>query len=119
MSQNYLINLASEEYFKVIDVAALNSNICIIHCVFKDSGKVVSTYAKRARGLMARYIIKCHAIDPKQDVWKMLKDFNYEDYLFYNIVSSSINQSTITYCRTSPTSNGNGKKRKLSNDIND
>jgi cytoplasmic iron level regulating protein YaaA (DUF328/UPF0246 family) len=54
-----LINLASNEYFKAIDTKELKRPVTSIE--FKDRGpkgefKVLSFYAKKARGLMARYI---------------------------------------------------------------
>ncbi|ATC97970.1 MAG: peroxide stress protein YaaA [Pseudomonadota bacterium] len=57
---NMLVNLASNEYFKAVDKKALNGEI--ITPVFKDCKngqyKVISFYAKKARGLMARYIME-------------------------------------------------------------
>ena len=56
----YIINCASDEYFKVIDLQSLN--VPIIKPIFKDvkNGvpKVISFFAKRARGMMSKYIIK-------------------------------------------------------------
>lgn len=55
-----LLNLASTEYFKSVKIKALNATI--ITPVFKDwkngQYKIISFFAKKARGLMARYIIK-------------------------------------------------------------
>ncbi|GGF74112.1 peroxide stress protein YaaA [Alteromonas lipolytica] len=57
---NVLINLASNEYFKSVRKSALEG--MIITPVFKDKKngqyKIISFYAKKARGLMARYIIQ-------------------------------------------------------------
>ena len=54
-----LLNLASNEYFTAIDNKALNANI--ITPQFKDfkNGqlKLISFFAKKARGMMARYVI--------------------------------------------------------------
>lgn len=55
-----LLNLASEEYFKAIDRRALKARV--VQAVFQDRDakgqyKVISFFAKRARGLMARYVI--------------------------------------------------------------
>ncbi len=56
---NILINLASNEYFKAVKPAKLDATI--VTPVFKDAKngqyKVISFYAKKARGMMARYII--------------------------------------------------------------
>lgn len=58
--QQILINLASTEYFKAVNLKALN--VPVINPVFKDykngQYKIISFYAKRARGSMAAYIIK-------------------------------------------------------------
>uniref|UniRef100_UPI00333F4902 peroxide stress protein YaaA n=1 Tax=Castellaniella defragrans TaxID=75697 RepID=UPI00333F4902 len=57
--ERVLLNLASNEYFKSVDCAALRSRV--VECVFQDEKngvwKVISFHAKRARGLMARYVI--------------------------------------------------------------
>lgn len=59
-SDDILINLASTEYFKSVNKKSLNATI--ITPVFKDwkngQFKMISFYAKKARGLMARYIIQ-------------------------------------------------------------
>ena len=74
-----LINLASNEYFSSLDSKALNA--VIIAPVFKDwvNGKyrVVSFFAKRARGEMAAYIIKNRINSPTK-----LKDFDIGGYKF-------------------------------------
>ncbi|MSP85642.1 MAG: peroxide stress protein YaaA [Flavobacteriaceae bacterium] len=73
------INLASNEYFSVIDTKKLK--VPVITPEFKDykNGqlKIISFFAKKARGLMVRYIIDSNAktIDD-------LKGFNYEGYQF-------------------------------------
>jgi cytoplasmic iron level regulating protein YaaA (DUF328/UPF0246 family) len=57
---NILVNLASNEYFKAVKVKSLEAQV--ITPVFKDCKngqyKVISFYAKKARGMMARYIIE-------------------------------------------------------------
>ncbi|MBT4518519.1 MAG: peroxide stress protein YaaA [Halieaceae bacterium] len=61
-----LVNLASMEYFKAIKLGELNADV--ITPVFKDmkSGKykIISVYAKKARGQMARFIIDNEVTDP-------------------------------------------------------
>ncbi|MDH3345814.1 MAG: peroxide stress protein YaaA [Kiritimatiellaceae bacterium] len=60
MPGDQLFNLASQEYFKVLDQKKLEKQV--ITPVFKDEKngvfKIISFYAKRARGSMARFIIK-------------------------------------------------------------
>ena len=58
-----LVNCASQEYFGAVDLAALK--LRVVTPVFMEdkngTPKVVSFYAKRARGAMARYIIQAQA----------------------------------------------------------
>ena len=83
-----LLNLASQEYFGAVKPKALTARV--IDTVFKDQKngqyKIISFYAKKARGLMARYVIKERLQDPEG-----LKDFNLDGYRF-DAVSSSENQ---------------------------
>lgn len=77
--KDVLINLASEEYFKVIPVKALNAQL--ITPVFYDykngKYKIISFFAKKARGMMARYIID-NRIRKVSDI----KGFNTEGYAY-------------------------------------
>lgn len=76
---NVLLNLASNEYFGAVKRKALNARI--IDTEFKDlkSGqyKIISFYAKRARGLMARWAIQHRAETPAQ-----LQGFDLDGYAF-------------------------------------
>ena len=76
---NVLINLASNEYFKAVNAKQLLADV--ITPVFKDykkgQYKVVSFYAKKARGLMTAYIIK-NAINAPEAI----KNFNVNGYYF-------------------------------------
>lgn len=80
-----LVNLASNEYFKSIDTKNLNGDLLTIG--FKDlkngQYKTIMTYAKFARGLMSRYIIKNKITNPDE-----LRGFDYENYVFNNELSS-------------------------------
>ncbi|MCY1539964.1 hypothetical protein D9M68_755780 [compost metagenome] len=74
-----LLNLASNEYFSSVKRKALNARV--IDTEFKDlkngQYKIISFYAKKARGLMARYVIKERLQGPEG-----LKDFNYQGYRY-------------------------------------
>ena len=74
-----LINLASDEYFKSVRPKALQGRI--ITPVFKDEKngqfKIISFYAKKARGMMARHIIKHRLTRVEQ-----LTGFNADGYYF-------------------------------------
>ncbi|ROT45592.1 peroxide stress protein YaaA [Pusillimonas sp. NJUB218] len=82
-----IVNLASEEYFKSVDQKTLKARI--VQCVFQDekngSWKVISFHAKRARGLMARYIIENQITDSAK-----LKGFDAEGYAFHADASSDL-----------------------------
>jgi uncharacterized protein len=79
-----VVNLASHEYFKSVDRKVLNARV--VECVFEEHKaggyKVVSFFAKRARGLMARY-----AIEKRITTVKKLESFNAEGYAFTAAVS--------------------------------
>lgn len=90
LSENELfINLASNEYFKAIDTKKLKATV--ITPIFKDwkddQLKIISFYAKKARGLMVRYIIK-NDIQTFDD----LKGFDYEGYSFSEKHSAKKNE---------------------------
>lgn len=79
------INLASNEYFSAIDVKALKVPVITPH--FKDYKdgklKIISFFAKKARGMMVRYII-----DTNAETIDDLKGFNYDGYHFDDNLSS-------------------------------
>lgn len=74
-----LVNLASNEYFKAIDGRKLKARV--ITPVFKDEKngklKIISFYAKKARGLMAAWMIRQRLEEPEQ-----LKAFDVAGYRF-------------------------------------
>ena len=76
---SFLVNLASIEYFSSVDTEKLKSRV--ISPVFKDfkngQFKIISFYAKKARGLMAKYLIESRAKSP-QDLYK----FNLDGYKY-------------------------------------
>lgn len=80
------LNLASNEYFKAIDAKALK--VPVVTANFKDfkngEYKMISFFAKAARGMMARYIVDTNAktIDD-------LKGFNYDGYNFSEPMSKA------------------------------
>jgi cytoplasmic iron level regulating protein YaaA (DUF328/UPF0246 family) len=74
-----VVNLASKEYFKAVDLGVLKARV--VECVFEEwkggRYKIVSFFAKRARGLMARWAIVHQAAMPEA-----LTDFDLEGYGF-------------------------------------
>lgn len=83
-----LINLASVEYFSAIDAKKLKARI--ITPSFKEHKdgqyQMVSFFAKRARGLMSRFIIQNQITDPEE-----IKAFDSEGYYFNNQLSKADN----------------------------
>lgn len=84
LSDGVLINLASNEYFKAVNAKKLNATI--ITPVFKDwkngQYKMISFYAKKARGLMSRYIIDQQINSPEK-----LKQFDLDGYRYSDEMS--------------------------------
>jgi len=82
---SYLVNLASNEYFKSVHIKDIS--IPIITPVFKDFRneklQMISFYAKRARGLMVRYIVENDVTKPED-----LIGFDYEGYMYDSNLSS-------------------------------
>jgi len=82
------VNLASIEYFSAVDVKELK--VPVITPEFKDYKdgklKIISFFAKKARGLMVRYII-----DTNAQTLDDLKGFNYEGYQFDGNLSKGNN----------------------------
>ncbi|KEQ19002.1 peroxide stress protein YaaA [Endozoicomonas numazuensis] len=82
---NILVNLASNEYFKAVKPKFVKGQI--ITPVFKDwkgdKYKIISFYAKKARGLMCRY-----AIDNNLKKVDDLKGFDYEGYSYNESMSN-------------------------------
>jgi cytoplasmic iron level regulating protein YaaA (DUF328/UPF0246 family) len=78
-SNELFLNLASNEYFSAVDAKSLK--VPVITPEFKDYKdgklKMISFFAKKARGLMVRYII-----DTNAETIDDLKQFNYEGYAF-------------------------------------
>lgn len=87
-SKDILVNLASKEYADAIDFKAIKARVVVPE--FKDYKdgklKVISFYAKKARGQMVRYILdhNCESIED-------LKGFNYDKYRFDENLSEDNN----------------------------
>lgn len=92
-AQSVLVNLASNEYFKSVQPKNINAEI--ITPVFMDQKgdkyKIISFFAKRARGLMSAFIIKNKITDAQQ-----LKTFNVDGYSFNSAMSDG---NKWVFCR--------------------
>jgi uncharacterized protein len=86
--QKELINLASNEYFSAVDTKKLKARI--ITPSFKEHKdgqyQMISFFAKKARGLMSRFIIQNQITDPEE-----IKAFDLEGYFYNNQLSKGDN----------------------------
>ncbi|MCT8549107.1 peroxide stress protein YaaA, partial [Glaesserella parasuis] len=82
---NILVNLASDEYFGAVQAERLTAKI--VKPVFLDEKngkyKVISFYAKKARGMMVRFMLQTQPTSVEQ-----LKAFNYGGYWFDETAST-------------------------------
>jgi cytoplasmic iron level regulating protein YaaA (DUF328/UPF0246 family) len=80
-----IVNLASDEYYKCIKSKSLNVPVVQVEFYERRKGKAVfiSFSAKKARGLMAHYIIKNRV----EDITALL-EFNYEGYVYEKSIST-------------------------------
>lgn len=80
-----LVNLASEEYFKSVDVKSLNARVVTpVFMEYKgDKPRVIALMAKRARGMMVRFMAE-QSVDVVED----LKTFDYAGYSFSEHLSN-------------------------------
>ena len=96
LNTDVVVNLASQEYFKAVKAKHLNGKV--ITPLFKDykngQYKIISFFAKKARGLMARYIIQHRLTRPDQ-----LQQFDLAGYQF-SAEQSSANE--LVFLRQSP-----------------
>lgn len=78
-SHHQIVNLASQEYFGAVKAKALNWPVITCRFLEEKDGeaKIISFYAKKARGLMARF-----AADNRAKKAEDLKDFNIDGYRF-------------------------------------
>jgi len=85
LKSDCLVNLASNEYFKVVNQKKLDAEI--VSPEFKDfkngKYKIISFYAKKARGLMSRWIIENKLSNASQ-----LSDFNVAGYAYSEELSA-------------------------------
>ena len=80
-----VLNLASNEYFKALDTKVIKSDVYSANFKqLKDGNyKTIAIFSKKARGMMARYIIENNITDISS-----LKSFNYDGYAYHETLSS-------------------------------
>ncbi len=80
LDEQTIVNLSSAEYFKALRSKKINNRVLtpVFHEIRPgQTGRVIATFAKRARGLMARFIVE-HHIDTREG----LKEFNLDQYRY-------------------------------------
>lgn len=92
-----VINLASNEYFSAVNPKKLDGKLITVHFKDEKDGKlrVVGLFAKRARGMMARYIVKENAQSPED-----LHGFSEAGYRFRSDLST---EHDFVFARKQPT----------------
>lgn len=88
-----LVNLASNEYFRAVRPAKLRARIItpVFHDEKNGQYKIISFYAKKARGLMAAWILQNDITEPEA-----LKDFDVAGYRFH---AAGSNADTLLFRR--------------------
>ena len=83
--EKYIINLASNEYFKSVDKKVLQGDLYTVNFKENRNGvyKTISFSAKRARGMMCRYVVKNQLSEPQQ-----MKAFDLDGYQYNEELSS-------------------------------
>lgn len=99
----FVINLASDEYSAAINPNLLPPNTNYVKVAFQQEGKVIAVHAKRARGLMVRYVAENQIIDLDH-----LKQFNVDGYIF---VEDRSKDDMIVFDRPKPEAKAKGKTK--------
>ena len=103
--KKYLINLASDEYSAAINCDLLPDDAKFIKIVFQQEGRVIAVHAKRARGLMARFIADNDVVDLES-----LQNFDVDGYSFQEDKS---NDEMLVFDRPKPKPEKKVQKRKI------
>jgi len=93
-TERILINVASDEYSAAVDAHSLPEGTQYIKIVFRQEGRVIAVHAKKARGMMVRYL----AENDVRDV-EGIRQFDVEGYTFREGESS---EDTIVFDRPKP-----------------
>lgn len=112
-----LLNLASDEYSAVVSAKDLPDNVRYIKVIFREQGRVIAVHAKRARGLMVRYLAEHQATTLDQ-----VKAFNLEGYYYYHDACLGPEESnddddddddTLVFDREKQAAKGRATKKKV------
>jgi len=106
--QQILLNLASDEYAAAVAPSALQEGATdaqYVKVVFREQGRVIAIHAKRARGLMVRFLAETKAAT--------LEDVKKFDKEGYKLVAKDCDETTLVFDRSKqpPPSSAKGSKR--------
>lgn len=105
-NQKTIVNLASNEYWKSVKTKQLKGNV--INVAFKENkdgkSRIIAIFAKKARGMMADFIIR-----NRVETIEGLKSFNYEGY---NYDGDNSTESLMLFSRKQPDPVTKAKKKK-------
>jgi len=105
--EKVIVNLASQEYAKSVNLKRLEEEgVTVVNCIFKDSGRVLSVFAKRARGLMARW---CAQQRPASVA--ALQGFDLEGYRF---AAGQSTPTDLVFARDKPAPSSKTPRAKTS-----
>jgi uncharacterized protein len=84
--QPYLINMASAEYFKAVNLKLLKATVINIEFLENKNGNYqpIVVYLKKARGMLSRFVIKNQLSDPQD-----MKAFDEDGYIFNQRLSKN------------------------------
>mmetsp|Transcript_36184 Transcript_36184/g.66410 ORF Transcript_36184/g.66410 Transcript_36184/m.66410 type:complete len:379 (+) Transcript_36184:93-1229(+) len=102
--EKILINVASDEYSAAVDASLLPDGSRYIKIVFRQEGKVIAVHAKKARGMMVRYLAENNI----QDV-DGIRQFDMEGY---QLVESDSSDDIIIFDRPKQAAAAAAKKKK-------
>lgn len=113
-----LVNLASEEYSSSVDISSLPANTMFVNVIFRHQGRIIAVHAKRARGLMVRYISENNAksladiSNFKSEGYRCATDGN-EKWKIKSVVGDNVRVTEIVFDRDgAPSSTQSKAKRK-------
>ena len=125
LSSRIVLNIASQEYWKAAREATLLARgVRVVHCKFcEPGGRVISVYAKRARGMMARFLIEARAESVEDatafEGYTTMESYKYsaaqssESELVFIHTKSAVKTKTKTKMKTKMKTKGTKRKKTV------
>jgi len=114
--EKILLNVASDEYSAAVDATGLPEGTKFIKAVFQQEGRVIAVHAKRARGLMVRYLSENGVKDVDgirgfdAEGWKYVKSRSTDDSIVFDRPKPAAKPKKKTPAKSKAT--GSGPKSK-------